>query len=265
MKKFVQRVQEIGNKAAHIKAALESVPPKVADVRQAVASTAVQLQQLRSDVQSTVSELQLSDEQLIEALREIDDSAETFRRAGYEVFDVEMELAVPPRLLVHLEKVEDVSASAIQSLIASNQANHTVHAILVALLKAEQMADRVALKNLSYHRLTVQVGTMPRVRLCWGAPTEAVAPATASTPVISAATPAASSPSAAPAFGSSLFGQSSFFEQRSPATPKPSAAVEAAPTQPSAASSTKASEAKPEASSDPLARFKRMPDLSKRG
>jgi hypothetical protein len=261
MKKFVQKVQEIGNKAAQIKSAIESVPPRVAEVREAFAATAGQFQQLRSEVQANVTALRSDNEEhLVETLREIDGQAATFREAGYEIYDVEMELGIPQRLIVDLEKVADVSHSKIRLLASANQGHQATHAILTALLKAEELADGVNLTNLTYHKLIVYVGPLPVVRLCWYANhlDEAAAPAH---PV--AAQPAAPAASAFPS--SSIFGANSFFEKR-PATPV------APVTAPDTAGVTVAQPIAvphptpatvPTEREDPLARFKKMPDLSR--
>lgn len=266
MKKFIHRVQDIGNKAAQIKAAIESVPPKVAEMRQAVASTAGQLHQLRSEVQANVTGLRAdTEDKLVETLRELDCSADTFREAGYELYDVEMELGLPQRLIVELEKVEDVSHSRVRSLAAANEANQATHAILLALLKAEELANRVDLTNLTYHRLMVYVGPLPVVRLCWRANTlEELPPALPSPPPLSTA-PASPLPTSTAFSSSSIFGSSSFFEKRSTpsATSTPSPDVNPVST---SAPSPQESMATPISSEpiDPLARFKKMPDLSKK-
>jgi hypothetical protein len=264
MKKFVTKVQELGNKAAQIKAAIESVPPRVQEVREAVAATAGQLQQLRAEVQSNVTSLRTeTEDDLIETLREIDGAAATFREAGYQLYDTEMELGPSQRLLVHLEKLEDVSHPKLRSLIAAHQGFQTTHAILSALLKAEELAERVDLTNVTYHKLTVFVGKMPMVRLCWCANDVeahmAIAPTSAPAHV---ATPSSSAPSS-PALASSMFGSGSFFEKQAPTVP--THALENAPT-PAAPHAPSASASIPAASTpetDPLARFKKMPNLSK--
>lgn len=260
MSKFIHKVQALGNKAAQIKAAIESVPPRVAEMREAVAATAGQFQQLRSEVQSHVTALRSDNEEhLVETLREIDSHAATFREAGYELDDIEMELGLPQRLVVNLEKVEDVSHSKIRLLASANQARKATHAILTALLKAEELAEGVDLTNLTYHKLIVYVGPLPVVRLCWCANTlkeEAIAQTSPAT-IQTTAPPSSAFPT------SSIFGASSFFEKR------PEAPVAAAPdssgvsitppiipTHPTTAT-TDAERA------DPLARFKKMPDLSK--
>ena len=266
MKKFVTKVQELGNKAAQIKAAIESVPPRVQEVREAVAATASQLQQLRSEVQSNVTSLRTeSEDDLIETLREIDGAAGTFREAGYQLYDAEIELGPSQRLLVHLEKLEDVSHPKLRSLIAAHQGHQTTHAILSALLKAEELAERVDLSNVTYHKLTVFVGKMPMVRLCWCAnDVEAHTAFTPTAPPVPTATPLPSV-SSSPALASSMFGAGSFFEKQSPAVSThslesaPSTAVPHAPSGPASIPAIPAPE------TDPLARFKKMPNLSKYG
>jgi len=261
MKKFVHKVQTIGNKAAQIRDAIQSVPPRVAEVQQAVTGAVAQLQQIRSEVQSTVAGLRTDSEtSLIDTVREIDDAAGTLREAGYGLEGLEMEVGVPQRLIVHLVKLEDVPHATIRSLATAQEGHATTHAILTALLKAEAMADRVSLASLTYHKLTVYVGPVPTVRLCWRAPdAESAAPTV--TPPLAAPQPAPGL--ALPATGSFL-GAGSFFEPRA-ATVTPAANRPAEPVAPLAAAPV-APAVRPEAPAvreDPLARFKKMPDLSK--
>ena len=265
MKKFINKIQHLSQKAAQFKQAIESAPPKIAELREALAASAGQLRQMRADVQSTVTTLRTdSDERLIQALREIDESVAEFREAGYELDDVEMELAVPQRLVVHLEKVADVSSSIIRSLLVRNESRQTVHAILSALAKAEELADGVDLRNLGYHKMMVTVGTVPSARLCWcaaGSEPRAGSQLAGSGGASSVAT-------ATPFSSSAIFGESSFFERRSSAPVAPGAATHisssapapmASPS-PAASASVKAADKSPD---DPLARFKKMPDLSR--
>jgi hypothetical protein len=263
MKKFAHKVQALGNKAAQIKAAIESLPPRVAEMREAVAATAGQFQQLRSEVQSDITTLRAdSEEKLIDTLREIDAGAAAFREAGYALEDVEMELGLPQRLIVHMAKFEDVPHHHVRSIVAANEGKKAMHAILSALLKAEELADRVDLTNLTYHKLMVYVGPLPVVRLCWCANA-------AEQPLHSPeSAPSAASPTQpASAFpSSSIFGAGSFFEKRSPAvsTPAPDSLPAAQQLSPTHAPPSTVSAPTPDEREDPLARFKKMPDLSRR-
>jgi hypothetical protein len=271
MKKFITKVQDVRQKAAEIASVIESAPARAAELREAVLATAGQMHQMRRTVQDAAQGLVANDEgRLIAALHEIDERAETFRAAGYELENVEMELAAPQRLIVHLEKVADVSFSTLRSLADANEDHPTTHAILTALLKAEDMSDKVTLQHLQYHQLTVYMGPVPTVRLCWCAPYATPAapppiPTPHAAPVVTASAPA--SAPAGSSFGT-LLGQSSFFEARPAAAPRtvvtpasPEIVVSASSAvvahAPSAAQTSTAKE-------DPLARFKKMPDLSRK-
>lgn len=265
MKKFISRVQDLSQKAAHLKAALESAPAKVAAMRETVATTAGQLGQLRADVQATISSLRAEGEdRLTEALREIDASVEVFREAGYVVHDVEMELGVAQRLIVHLEKAEDVPHTILRQLMGTHQGRKTTHAILAALIKAEELSDRVHLNHLGYHKLTVYVGLAPSVRVCWCTSEPEPALTTHSSSVAATPPPLPATPA---------FAQSTYFERRATpvaAVPQPAGASTPATALSTHSPVTPAShEPAPHAAEsgashrDPLARFKRMPDLTK--
>lgn len=272
MKRFISKVQNLSQKAAELKAAMQQLPPKVAEVRETIAATAGQLQQLRVDVQSTVTDLKADNEQrLSQAMQEINGSLDFFLEAGFELGGMDLEISPVQRLLVHLNKLEDVHPSVIRSLISANQHRKTTHALLNSLLQAREMAETVELTNLDYSELIVSIGPIPTVRICWR--TAATAEArTVSQPVQTIPVPP---PIAAPVPATqSVFGQSSFFEKRTP-QPAPitapstaiTPAIKISPVVSTPAEESPVTEAAhaspPVEGHDPLARFKKMPDLFK--
>lgn len=276
MKQFISKAKNLSQKAAEIKAAMQQLPPKVAEIREAVASTTGQLQQLRTEVQSSVAALKADNEaRIIQVLQELNASLDVFLEAGYELNGVDMEISPVHRLMVRLRKLEDVHPSVIRSLVSANPHRSTTNAILEALLQARQVTDKVQLTRLNYCELVVHVGPIPSVRLCWRAEEEKPEPEAADKLAVPSPAPAAP-PS------SSSFGQSSFFERRtpqasapaaeetSPPTPSPRARVTistpaaATPNKPPATPEPKPAASPPTAwTSDALVRFKQMPDLSK--
>jgi hypothetical protein len=278
MKRFVSKVKNLSQKAAELKAAVQSLPPKVVEIREAVATTTGQLQQLKTEIHHSVADLKADNEtRLSEALQEINSSTDVFAKAGFVLGGVDVELSPVQRLLVHLERFDDVHPSMIRSLADANRNRKTTHAILSSLLQARQMADTVELDGLVYSELIVSVGPIPSVRLCWRA--EETAETEVAQPVQATSISATVTPSPAPATPSQpYFGQSSFFERRSPQPPP----VPAVATTSSATSSSNVSAVAPSAADeeqppaaetvstdapgvrhDPLARFKKMPDLSR--
>jgi len=267
MKRFISKVQNLSQKAAELKAAMQQVPPKVAEIREAVAATTGQLQQLKSEIHYSVADLKADHEDhLSGALQEINSSADVFAKAGFALSGVDLEISPVQRMLVHLAKVEDVHASILRSLLSANQHRRTTRAILSSLLQAKQMAETVEFSDLVYDEVAVGIGPIPSVRLCWR-PEETEEVATFQ-PAVAIPAPVA----IAPAAPQSVFGQSAFFEKRPPqAESAPAAAVTPiAMSQPISLPSPTVKSVTPEETleatdryQDPLARFKKMPDLAK--
>jgi hypothetical protein len=263
MKQFMSRVKNLSQKAAEIKAAIQQVPPKVAEIREAVAATTGQLQQLKSEIHYSVADLKADQEDsLSEAMQEINSSVDVFAKAGFVLNGVDLEISPVQRMLVHLARVEDAHASVIRSLLSANQHRRTTRAILSALLQAKQMAETVEFNSLVYDEVAVGIGPIPSIRLCWR-PEEIEAvemvqpqPAFPQPPPLAASAPAPQS----------VFGSSPFFEKREPRPVPVTTTISEVPTG-AGWGSQKASTEKPvvspgsEVSTDPLARFKKMPDL----
>jgi hypothetical protein len=277
MKKVIHRIQALGEKAAQLKHVVEGAPAVATGIRDAVAVTAGQLQQLRADVQAGVSGLRVEDEdRLLAALREVGTSTELLEEAGYALGGVDVELGLLRRIVVRLEKLEEVGLARLRAIHASSAGRFTVQALLNALIKAEEMAAKVDLPDLTYRQLIVDVGPAPTVRVCWRPDAVVVEEPVVTRPAAAAATvpPVLSATS-------SLLGKSSFFQPReaphSESAPAVPAAAVVPPATPVPASTTLGPAAVPglslttvEARSAPgdwkrgaLDRFKRMPDLSK--
>jgi len=266
MKKFIQRVQDLSQKATQLKQVVEAAPTQAAQLRDTALMTAGQLQQMRRDVQSSVMGLKADNEtHLTRALQEIHDNRETFSQAGYALTGVDMELSPIHRLIVHLDHVSEVSESTLRSLLSAHSGQPTIYALLDALIKADAISARVRLSDFSYRGLVVHVGPTPSVRLSWQS--DEVEDATAPIPSAPVIAPSVAAPAPPPL---PAFGASSFFEQRSapaarstvetttataPLAPTP---VER-PVSPSPVEQPVGGSWKPSA----LDRFKKMPDVSK--
>ncbi len=273
MKQFISRVKNLSQKAAEIKAAVQQLPPKVAEIRETMVATTGQLQQLKSEIHFTLADLKAdSEDRLSQALLEIKSSAQVFAKAGLVLRGIDLEISPVQRLLVHLHRKEDVHASMLRSLVSENQHQRTIHALLSAILQAKQMAETVEVGELQYREIIVGVGPVPSVRLCWS-PEESAAVMPPTPPSLPA--PAVAATKASPA---SFFGESSFFAKpTTPATPTGSLPAPAAEPlrattveqrpqpAPTPGNVAAAAQENVEEKRDPLARFKRMPDLTKYG
>lgn len=296
MKKFFDKIQDLGQKAGQFRSVLESAPDKAAQLRDAVMMTAGQLTTMRKDVQATMAGLRAEDEhRLTSAMKDVHEGLDQIRAAGYELVGVEMELDPVQRLILLLEKFEDVSAHELQHLLTANAHRKTLHGVLASLIKAEEFAGQFDVGELEYRQLRVSVGPIPSVRLVWKEERRVTPPPIVTPPPVQVEPTKSESPKAAEAAhsGSPFFGTQSYFEPRdkaessvatgkseiaAPEAPKATFPpdVQLAPASPSvpplASSEHSSNEVESEPEPEPgaawrssaLDRFKKMPDLTAR-
>lgn len=260
MKKIFEKIQSYGEKAGQFREILETMPEKAAQVRDAVTMSAGQLHEIRKDVQATVAGLRTSNEgELTAALNEVRAGERELRRAGYELAGVEMELDPVQRLILLLDKVEDVRDSDLQSVLSANTHKQTLHGVLSSLVKAESIAEQFELGDLEYRRLRVNVGPLPALRLIWRRDEPVREPATVerSTPLAGEAKPTSRT--------TSVYQPGSMFARREPAatnTPRePATPVAPAETTPEPSTPVTTPDRSAAWSSGALDRFKKMPKL----
>ncbi|MCW5558604.1 MAG: hypothetical protein KIT22_12325, partial [Verrucomicrobiae bacterium] len=254
--------------------AVESAPARAARIREAVQTTAGQLQRLRSEVQGTVAALKAdSESSLAEALVELDAGVGTLARAGYDLTGVDIEQGPAPRVLVHLDQIPVARTASLESLVRETSGQRTLQTILNALIRAEALEEEVQLADLSFQGLIVHLGAVPVVRLCW----RRAEAGNAEPPVITAVPTAPPSPLSSMPTGSSLFDKpvtlpplriASEAGVGLPPTPVPTLPP-SAPLSVQRPAQSASVPADPPASTgdwrkDALAKFKKMPDLSRR-
>ena len=273
MKKMLHRAKELAEQADRVRELLESAPERIEKAKGIVTLTTSQLQQLRTDVQSSIAGLRAdTGDAVTAAVNELNEGAPTFLCAGYVLSGVDLELGMAPRVTAHLERVEEVGIPAIRELLAPNSDRRVIHGILSALVKAEELAGSTSFEGMEYTEVSIQVGPSPTIRLRWRASSAEVETHTTTPPPIPGAAVAVTTPTTPvqPAHPMSVFGQGSFFEPR--ATAASSVRQQTEPASPAAAPLSAPAPAPPPASqalpaihaeNDPLARFKRMPNLAK--
>jgi hypothetical protein len=168
MKRIVKGVQSLNERAAQLTAAAGQLPSRVAELRAAMTATTGELQHLKSDIQMNVADLQVDREDgLSEALAEIAGHASALAEAGYVLDGLDVEISPVQRLIVQLVRYRAVSPGALQGLIDLHQERKSLRAILSAILKARAMVDSIEIDGLDYHKLTIGIGPVPTIRLCW--------------------------------------------------------------------------------------------------
>lgn len=293
MNKVITRLQALRDKAAQFKQAVDSAPARAAQLRDAVHATTGQLQQLRADVQGTVASLKSdNDASLAETLVELDSGIGTLARAGYELSGVDIEQGPAPRVIVHLDQIANARTTPLETLLKETAGKRTLQAILNALIRAEAMEEEVQLADLSFRGLIVHIGAVPTVRLCWrrqGHEVEEEGSPATHKPSPALASAAQNAPPPLPNYGTSSFFEKQVVvapapvEPASVAIPRPVVRHEPAanellqaslaPTPPRSSSRPGIFTTRPQTAEtapstgdwrkDALARFKKMPDLSR--
>ena len=269
-------LQRMKEKALRLKGAVDAAPGKAAQLRDAVNQTTTQLKQLRTDLESTVAGLRADSEgSLAETLVELDRSIGLFARAGYELTGVDVEQGPVSRIIVHLDQLPEARSEALASLRMECAGRPLPEAILGALIRAEAMEEDISLADLVFRGLSVHVGPVPTVRLCWRRPMEPQVPG-APAPVSRAVPTSGTGPIPGPSIMAE-YGAGSFFQRTTPGAGStgPEATVSAAsgalpPPTPSRIRPGSTPEHPPVTTTgdwrkDALARFKVMPDLGRRG
>lgn len=276
MNKFFHRIQALRDKAAQVQKFIDNAPVKAAQFRDAVQATTGQLQQLRSDVQGSVAALKTDNEvSLAQILVELDQGVGVLARAGYDLTGVDLEQGLLPRAILHLERIEGARSDALETLLKESQGFRLLQGILQSLIRAESLEKTVKLSDLGFSGLIVHVGAAPTIRLCWRRNPAKDEHAIHAPPKVTLPPPLPAKGGAAPTAPLPSYGQESFFAKEAvsttAATPEGHApgAVPAATENPSLAptrSPYARSVPKPAdalGAKDPLARFKKMPNLSK--
>lgn len=178
MKRIVRRVQSLNERAAELTAAVGQLPQRVAELRGAVSATTGELHHLKHEIQGNVADLRVDrEEDLAAALAEIAGHAPLLAEVGFVLDGFDIEVSPVQQLVIDLIRHDDVAIPVLQSKLAGLPAHGTVAALLSAILKARAVADAIDIDGLDYHQLEVTLGPVPSIRLCWRGAVDKPAPA----------------------------------------------------------------------------------------
>lgn len=282
MKKVSKRIQRLSERAAEIRQAVEAMPAKAAELRGVVTTAAGQVQQLRTDLTAGVAAaaaaargtggavLSRADAETAETLRAIEASAAVLKEAGYVLDGIDLEVATG-RVRARLWRSEDVKLEDLRVVLELYAKTPVEKALVTGLVQAAEVAVGVELTELDLAEVVVDAGTGKAVRIGWRAEEE-TAGAGART-VLPPPLPGAASSEVRPP----TFAQSTFFARQEAtaagAGAMPVGVTAAAgvtsPTRVEPVREVAAKAAVPAADaqwrSSALDRFKKMPDLTKKG
>ena len=271
MSKLARRMRNIGQRATQLSQAVQAAPQQAAQLRQSVLAAAGQLNELRDEVQACFTGLNVdTEERLGQVVTEVNENISVLESAGYELVSADIEIMPLRRVILRLDRFEKVGGAAIRALAVANATRTTIKALLSAMIKAEELSEKMEFPGLDYRGIAVHLGSISTVRVCWNyLDEEAAQPATPPVIGVQTASPSSAQPLA-------TFGSGGFFQPRAASITQPAATAASIQTSP-----TPVAEATPvqdqvlgaeAASSAPagadwrqnaLDRFKKMPTGSK--
>jgi hypothetical protein len=104
-------------------------------------------------------------EKLKEPLEDLSAASGAMEQIGYRVGEIELELSLPPRIIVHLHRERTATEEAFQAVLANNADNRTFCLVVGLLRQTNRVADRTPIKGRRLHEVEVSLGLIPSVKL----------------------------------------------------------------------------------------------------
>ncbi len=102
-----------------------------------------------------------------EVLGELNLVLSLLKGAGYDVSEVETELAVPPKVTIHLKTASAVNEDKLNAILRDNQDRGVVTAIVTALIQANRLRGSIKVEPLELSDIKVVVAASPTLVLQW--------------------------------------------------------------------------------------------------
>jgi len=263
MRSLFKKSKSLLKHSARARELIRQMPGTAAEIQGLVAQATSTIQQLRLDAGTLMGDLKVeNDDRFGEILRDVTAAQEALLAAGYTLRGASINLGSLPaewsagkptaefgRLTIHLER----SGESLLSAAVSPSPSKTLQAVFHAIGRAHVLSENMAGFGLVLAELFITIGPLPSIKIVWD---NALEPPLLESEILVSKTSRQST--IKPSWSGEEDG---FFPER----PKTPISSERSPEPPVAVKD--AEEAVPEetmvAASDPLARFKKMPDLNR--
>ena len=134
---------------------IDSAKDKIAELS-AQASTL-----LNMDVLGSVKEYGL--EKINEIWAQIEASTEVFQKTGYSITSIDINLAIPPTVMLSLDQSENIDDETEKKLLEENKDKSVIYPILVALFKANAVQKSINSVQYKFTGLSIELGLSPKI------------------------------------------------------------------------------------------------------
>jgi hypothetical protein len=136
---------------------------KVKSVASDAAAKASELSEASSEKMSGM--LEAGAEKMKTTVDELNESMPLFGKLGYRVKMVEVELSANPKISLELLKERDVSEADVAEVLESAKEKKVVSTVAKAIVKANQMQAKLAMKGRTFKGLVIELGLFPAVKM----------------------------------------------------------------------------------------------------
>jgi hypothetical protein len=181
MRSLLKKSKALLRHSGRVKEMLRTMPETAAGIQDLVAQATSTIQQLRVDADSLMGDLKVENEAHFgEILREVSFAQDVLLEAGYIFGGASISMGSLPaawsvgkpalefgRLTIHLERTESPPKSLILPAAIEQQSSKTLKALFHAIQRAQDLADNMHGLGLVLDELLVTVGPLPSIKIVW--------------------------------------------------------------------------------------------------
>ena len=115
----------------------------------------------KTEVLASIKEYSL--DKLKDTWTQIENSSEIFQQTGYSITAIDINLAIPPTIILSFDQIENISDEDEEKLLAANKSKPILYSILIALFKANAIQQSINSAQYKFSGLTIELGLSPKI------------------------------------------------------------------------------------------------------
>ena len=134
---------------------IESAKEKLANITEGATNL------FRQDIVESIKDYGI--EKLKDAWNQIEEASDVFAKTGYSITAIDINLAIPPTIILSFDQIENISDEDEQKILEENKEKTVLYSILVALFKANAVQQTISSVQYKFVGLTIELGLSPKV------------------------------------------------------------------------------------------------------
>jgi DNA replicative helicase MCM subunit Mcm2 (Cdc46/Mcm family) len=108
-----------------------------------------------------------SKEKIIGVVNNVGDLLPIIAETGYSLKQVEVEISIPPGIVLHFEKTKNISPEKIEEILEENKDKDLLKIIVKSLVSADELHKKIKLGNMVFRDIVIGLGIPPKVNICF--------------------------------------------------------------------------------------------------